>query len=250
MGPNFKSKGPGEDGITYLPIDRSRATEVRFGPTDLRGSKPLGGVRIGNHGPFVLDDQMPRLEAAYIAQACDNIVKAHDTYPSLMYLGRARVPDIAALFEASQSYEIKIRWERLWVLSPYFSRLARLDEGKQAILVAFQEDLAAVHLLSKFAEQNNHAVKRLFTRLHDPLLSFLLERLIQYRDDPRRATLLAGIVGTFETHGDVLRRAMGDVDEATVQDILSLLFVKYPSPYGTKLSSGVLREKLQAWRRE
>ena len=244
-----KPKGPGEDGITYLPVDRVKASQIPFGPTDIRAAKPTGGVRIGRSGPLILDEDMPRLDAAHIAQACDNIVRTTEAWQSLVYLNRARTPDLPALFEASQSYEIKVRWERLWVLSPHIGRLSRYDEGRQSILNGFRDDLAAVHLLSKFCEQNNNAVKRLFARLHDPLLSFLLERLVQYRDDPRRATLLASIIGTFETHGDVIRKSMGDVDEATAQDILSLLYVRYPSPYGSKLSAEVLRDKLQGWRR-
>ncbi|HET6345867.1 MAG TPA: hypothetical protein VFH51_13100, partial [Myxococcota bacterium] len=91
----------------------------------------------------------------------------------------------------------------------------------------------------------------LFARLHDPLLALLLTRLLEYRTDPRRGALLAGIIATLETKEDALRAAMGpDVDEATQNDLLGMLYVKYPSGYGTKLSSVVLKEKLQTWRRD
>jgi hypothetical protein len=240
-----------DDAITYLPIDRAKANAIPFGPTDLRAAKATGGIRIGKSFVFVLDEAMPRLEAAHIAQACDNIVQGQESYPSLLYLSRARHEDVPALLEASQSYEIKVRWERLWVLSPFLARLARQEEGQQAILAGFGEDLAGVHLLSKFAEQNNPGVKRLFARLHDPLLALLLSRLREYRTDPRRAALLAGIIATLETKEDVLRAAMGpEVDEATQNDLLGMLYVKYPSGYGSKLSSVVLKEKLQTWRRD
>lgn len=239
-----------DDAITYLPIDRVQASRIPFGPTDLRASKPTGGIRIGKKFVLVRDDAMPRLAAAQIADACDNIIRAQNSYASLLYLSRARSEDVAALLEASQSYEIKVRWERLWVLSPYLSRMARYETGRAALLEGFGEDLAGVHLLSKFAEQNNPSVKKLFQRLHDPLLVMLLKRLQEYRTDPRRAALLSGIIAVVETKEDALREAMKDADEATVADILSLLYVKYPSGYGTKLSSSVLREKLRGWRRD
>lgn len=239
-----------DDAITYLPIDRVQASRIPFGPTDLRASKPTGGIRIGKKFALVEEEGMPRLEATRIAESCDNIIRAHRSYASLLYLSRARSEDVPALLEASQSYEIKVRWERLWVLSPYLSRMARHEAGRAALLDGFKEDLAGVHLLSKFAEQNNPSVKKLFQRLHDPILAMLLTRLQEYRTDPRRAALLSGIIAVVETKEDVLRAAMGDADEATVADILSLLYVKYPSGQGSKLSASVLREKLRGWRRE
>lgn len=245
-----KPKGRDEDGMTYYPIDRSRVADKVYGPTDPRESKGIGGAKFGKLPVFLLDDQMPRLTGEHIAQACDNVVRGQDTYASLLYLSRARIDDIPALFEASQSYEIKVRWERLWVLSPHFSRLARTDEGRERLLAGFGEDLAGVHLLSKFAEQNNHAVKRMFSRLHDPLLSLLVSRLIEYRTDPRRASLLAGIIGVVETHEDKLQAAVpADADADAVSEAMSMLYVRYPSGYGNKLSSGVLRDRLQQWRR-
>lgn len=239
-----------DDAITYLPIDRVQSSRIPFGPTDLRASKPTGGIKIGKTFVMVSEEAMPRLMATQIADSCDNIIRAQNSYASLLYLSRARSEDVPALLEASQSYEIKIRWERLWVLSPYLSRMARHEAGREALLEGFKEDLAGVHLLSKFAEQNNPAVKKMFQRLHDPILVMLLKRLQEYRNDPRRAALLSGIVAVVETKEDALRAAMPDADEATIADVLSLLYVKYPSGHGSKLSASVLREKLRNWRRD
>jgi hypothetical protein len=247
----YKPKGPDEDGMTFLPIDRSSAAEKIYTETDPRKTQALGGVRIGHEGVFVLDEQMPRLTAEGVGQACDNVVRGKDAYSGLLYLSRARVEDIGAMVEASQSYEIKVRWERLWVLTPFLSRLSRPDAGRAAILASFAEDLPGIHLLSKFAEQNNPAIKRMFTRLHDPLLAFLLDSLVRFRDDPRRAALVSGIVGTFEQKEAVLRRFFpADTDEAVIEEVLNLLYVRPAQDFGSRLSSAVLRDKLQGWRRD
>ena len=247
-GPKPKSRD--EDGMTYLPIDRSRATEKVYGATDPRDTQAVGGVRVGLAARVLDDADMPRLDASMIGQACDRIVRGEGTYASLLYLGRSRVEDLPALFEASQSPEIKVRWERLWVLSPFFCRLSRTEEGRKIILDAFTEDLGGVHLLSKFCEQNNPSVKRLFGRLHDAFLPILLARLHEYIQDPRRAALLSGIIGTVETSETVLRRAMPEnLDEPSVQQVLSMLYVRHGVGTHKKLSATLLRERLSQWRR-
>lgn len=246
----FQPPKSDEDAVTYLPIDRTKEAEIPFGPTDLRGSKPTGGIRIGKTFVFVLDEAMPRLEAAHIGLACDNVVRGQESYASLVYLSRAKTEDVAAIFEASQSYEIKVRWERLWVLSPFIARLARQADAQEAIVAAFKDDLAGVHLLSKFAEQNNPAVKRLFSRLHDPMLSMLMGRLCEYRTDPRRAALLSGIIATIDTNEEVLRKALGkDVTQAIADEVLGMLYLKAGASGGSKLSSNTLKGKLEGWRR-
>lgn len=247
-GPKPKSRD--EDGMTYLPIDRSRAAEKVYSATDPRETKAVGGVRVGVTARVIDDSDMPRLEATMVGQACDNIVRGEGTYASLLYLGRSRVEDLPALFEASQSPEIKVRWERLWVLSPFLCRLSRTEDGRAIILNAFTEDLGGVHLLSKFCEQNNPSVKRLFGRLHDAFLPVLLSRLHEFSQDPRRASLLSGIIGTVETSESVLRRAMPEnLDEPSVQEVLSMLYVRHGVGTHKKLSATLLRERLHQWRR-
>lgn len=239
-----------DDGVTFLPVDRAHLGRIPFGPTDLRGATPLGGIRLGKSFVFLLGTAMPGLEASQIAQACDQIVKGQDTYKRLLYLSRARPEDLPAIFEASQSFEIRVRWERLWVLSSIFARLARHPDGQEALLKGFEEDLAGVHLLSKFVEQNNPAIKRLFSRLHDKLLRLLLKRLVEYEKDPRRIGLLAGIIATFETQQDVIVEAMPKgLSEMMREKILAML---YTTPGGNKsrLSASTLRDKLQGWRRD
>lgn len=246
----FQPPKSDEDAVTYLPIDRTKEAQIPFGPTDLRGSKPTGGIRIGKTSVFVLDEAMPRLEAAQIGLACDNVVRAQESYASLVYLSRARAEDVTAIFEASQSYEIKVRWERLWVLCPFLARLARQTEAQAALVAALKEDLAGLHLVSKFAEQNNPSVKRLFSRLHDPMVVMLMERLREYRTDPRRAALLSGIIAIVETNEEVLRKAIGkDTAPAIAEEMMRLLYIKAGASTGSKLSSNTLKGKLEGWRR-
>lgn len=238
-----------DDAVTYLPIDKAGAARVGFGPTDLRGSKATGGLRLGKHFVFVLDDAMPRLDAEHIAHACDNVVRGQEVYASLVYLSRAQAADVAAVIEATQSYEIKTRWERLWVLSTTMARLARREEGQAALVEGFAEDLAGLHLVSKFAEQKNPAIKRLFSRLHDTLLTMLMAKLVEHQGDPRRSALLCGIIASVETHEDVLRAALPAKTRDDVAD--GLLAMLYHVPKGAKsrrLSSGVLRDRLHSWR--
>jgi len=118
-----------DDAVTYLPIDKVEAARVGFGPTDLRAAKATGGIRLGQHFIFVLDEAMPPLQAEHIASACDNVIRGQEVYASLVYLSRAQPSDVPAIMEASSSYEIKTRWERLWVLGSTLARLARRPEG-------------------------------------------------------------------------------------------------------------------------
>jgi hypothetical protein len=246
----YQPPGPNDDAVTYLPIDRAKERAIPFGPTDLRASKPTGGIRIGKTFVFVLDEAMPRLAASHIGLACDNIVRGQESYASLVYLSRAKMEDLDALFEASQSYEIKVRWERLWVLSPHLARLARQKEAQESIIAAFKEDLAGLHLISKFAEQNNPAVKRLFARLHDAMLVMLMDRLHAFLEDGRRAALLSGIIATVETQESVLREAIDkSVDAAKAETMLGMLYLKPGSGQSGKLSANTLKGKLEGWRR-
>lgn len=240
-----------EDAVTYLPIDKAREAQaqVGFGPTDLRGSKATGGMRVGEHFPFVASSAMGRLKAEEVGQACDNVVRGHKVWASLLYLGRAQADDVPTLLEASQSYEIKVRWERLWVLSPYLARLARTPEAQGPLADALQADVAGLHLVSKFAEQNNPSVKRLFARLHDRLLAALLEKLCASVREPRRGALLCSILAAIETQGEVLQAALPkSADAHTRAHVMELVYVAPASDKARRLSSSTLRERLRTWR--
>lgn len=248
---DYVPPSPDEDAVTYLPIDKAREAraQVGFGPTDLRGAQATGGMRVGEHFPFVPGAQMGRLKAEEIGQACDNVVRGHKVWASLLYLGRAQADDVAALLEASQSYEIKVRWERLWVLSPYLARIARLPEAQRPLAEALQADVAGLHLVSKFAEQNNPSVKRLFVRLHDLLLGMLLQKLCESVREPRRCALLCSILAAIETQGEALQAALPRSATAEVRaQAMELLYVAPSGPKARGLSSATLRERLQTWR--
>ena len=245
-----KGPDPDQDAITYLPVDRTGVRDPIYAPTDPRDARATGGMRIGDSFIFVLDEAMPRLQPEIIGRACDNLVRGRETYASLLYLQRARNEDVVTLLGASQSAEVKVRWERLWVLSPFLARLARTSDGRRALMAAFNDDLSGIHLLSKFVEQNNHAVRRLFTRLHDAMLPFLLARLVQHQKDPRRAMLLVSIIATVEVKEDLLRAALPAELKATERDeLLGLLYVRLTRGHDNRLSSTVMRDKLQSWRR-
>jgi hypothetical protein len=238
-----------DDAVTYLPIDKVEAARVGFGPTDLRASQATGGIRLGKQFVFVLDRAMPPLSAEHIGAACDNIIRGQEVYGSLVYLSRAQSADIPAVLEASQSYEIKIRWERLWVLSTTLARLARREEGQKVLVEGLCEDLAGLHLVSKFAEQNNPAVKRLFVRLHDTLLPVLLEKLREYLGDPRRGALLCGIIAVVETQESALRAALPkSLSAQQADELLGMLMVEPERGSKKRLSSNTLRDRLHSWR--
>lgn len=238
-----------EDAVTYLPIDKQKAAQVPFGPTDLRASKATGGMRVGKQFAFVTDGAMPKLDAERIGLACDNIVRGQETWASLLYLSRAQADDVPMLLEASQSYEIKVRWERLWVLAPFLGRLARREDAQAPLVAAFVEDLAGLHLLSKFAEQNNPAIKRLFKRLHTPLLQALLGKLIEHLGEARRAALLCSIIATLEVQQSALLAAFAKSVTAAQKDAaMALLYHAEPVSHPKRLLASTLREKLEIWR--
>lgn len=238
-----------DDAVTYLPINKTEAARIGFGPTDLRAAKATGGIRLGQNFIFVLDESMPPLKAEQISLACDNIIRGQEVYASLVYLSRAQATDVPAVLEASTSYEIKTRWERLWVLSATLARLARKTEGQDTLVTAFKEDLAGLHLISKFAEQNNPAVKRMFARLKPTLLPMLLGKLDEHRDDPRRGALLCGIVAYVETNEQALRAAMPKgLSATTVDELVNRLYTITVKANRKTLSSEVLKERLHGWR--
>jgi hypothetical protein len=40
-----------------------------------------------------------------------------------------------------------------------------------------------------------------------------------------------------------------DADQDSIAEVMAMLYVRYPSGFGNKLSSEVLRDRLQQWRR-
>jgi hypothetical protein len=117
------------------------------------------------------------------------------------------------------------------------------------LLDAFADDLAAVHLLSKFAEQKNESVVRLFKRLHDPLLEVLFRNLQDYRGDMRRSGLLVDIIATIEKQEDALRAAIGkNVSKDDADKMIGMLVVRSKS--GSRLSSETIRDNLHRWVRD
>lgn len=245
----------GDDGpidrITYLPIDRSRAAERVYADADPRGGRPIGGMRVGREPTvWVGEDEIPALTAEAVAAACDSVVAGQRVWPALVTLARARIGDMKALLAASVSEEVRVRWERLWVISPFLARLSRSDEATEPLVALLCEDLGAVHLMSKFAEQNNASVKRIFARLHDPLLTRLLARLHAEGDDPRRSGLISSIIATMEVRESALRPLLPPkLSELARSSLLDMLYLRPPTAPRKTLRSGAIRERLDRLRR-
>ena len=245
------SDDPALDRMTYLPVDRTRARQKVYAAHDPRETHPIGGMRVGQE-PVVwtTEDALPALAAEQVASACDDIVAGQGVYPALVYLGRARVGDLSALLAATASEEVRVRWERLWVISPFLARLARADEAVAPLVDLLADDLGAVHLMSKFAEQNNPAVKKLFARLHDPLLKTLLVQLRQDSDDPRRTALIGGIIAAVESREDIITGLLpAGLSELARTNMLDLLYLRPAPPPRKRLRSQAIRERLDRLRR-
>jgi hypothetical protein len=243
---------PGEfDEITYWPINRSRKAEDDvFSATDPRARPAVGGMRLDKKHVFVPRSKMPAITLELVAQACDNLAKGQDCYPSLLYMSRARPEDAELLFDACVSHEVKVRWERLWVLSPYFAKVVRYPVGREVLLRRMRDDLAALHLFSKFTQHNNPAVQRFYKRLGVDLLDMLMDRLLQSMNDPRRVHLISSIVATIERNADELRKILlKKADQETAEEALDLLEPRFGTRFKHRLSSGLLRERLYGWGR-
>lgn len=206
-----------------------------------------GGMKLGQPFRFVAQDEMPELESERIVGACERLIEGNDCYSALTYLSRARATDLTALMEATQSTDVKERWQRLWVLSGVFARLARSNEGQEQLAELFENDLAALHMFSKFDPKNNAAVKKCFERLHSDLLNRILTVLVRFQDDEARSTLLAGIVAVIESDKEVLRETMSaDHKEDVVEPILALIPLRDTGVEGRgNVSSRAILERLR-----
>ena len=175
------------------------------GSSGLQPGAGAGGMKLGQKFKFVSAEEMPSLELERILEACEKLIEGRDCYSALVYLSRARFDDLEALITATKSADVKQRWQRLWVLSNVLARLARPKTGQEALATHFEDDLAGLHMLSKFDPANNQAARRLFERLHDELLHKILNVFIKFIDDPSRSALLAGIIAVIENDERVLR---------------------------------------------
>ncbi len=211
------------------------------------GKGGVGGMKLGQPFHFVGQDEMPGLELERVVAACENLIEGSDCYSALTYLSRARATDLTTLMEATRSTDVKERWQRLWVLSGVFARLARSKEGQEQLAELFENDLAALHMFSKFDPKNNGAVKKCFERLHSDLLNRILTVLVNFQDDEARSTLLAGIVAVIENDKEVLRETMiADHKEDVVEPILALIPLRDASVEGRgNVSSRAILERLR-----
>lgn len=195
----------------------------KHGP-ELMEKSPAGGVKLGEEFLFVSDDQMPSLKLDRIIESCDHLINGTECYSALLYLNRARLSDLDHLMEATRSTDVKERWQRLWVLSSIFARLARSLPGQVELAELFEEDLAALHMFSRFDPKNNTAARKFFERLHDQLLTRMVKVLSQFREDEARAGLLGGIVSTIESDHEVLKGLLSpDHSVEEIEFILGLV---------------------------
>lgn len=194
------------------------------GASGLQPGGDTGGMKIGQKFKFVADEDMPTLELDRILDACEKLIEGRDCYSALVYLSRSRIEDIDSLMNATKSSDVKQRWQRLWVLSNVFARLARSKPGQEELAKLFEEDLAGLHMFSKFDPANNQACRRFFERIHDELLDRVLQVLVRFLDDPGRANLLAGIIAVIENDERILRDKLGNShSEEVVERVIGML---------------------------
>lgn len=210
------------------------------------------GMKLGESFKFVDKSDMPGLEAHRIAEACDKLIAGSGAYKSLLYLSRARVTDIAEIFEASRSNDVQCRWQRLWVLCPILARLARLDAGRDTIVSDCGKDLAALHMLARFDPSKNVAPKKFFERVREDLLSQLLDVMVGFLEDESRSQLVAGIIAVVETSGPILERLLIESHGSQLaSQVMPMLLVSDPSELRQKvLSPQDIRRRLEHMRNQ
>jgi len=208
------------------------------------GARPILRVRLGGAPKIAVRAELPKIAVERVRDACNSLALGKQAYRSLLYLSRATSDDIPTLFEASCSPQPQERWQRLWVLCPILTRLARSSPGLRQIRSAFENDMAALQVLAKFADVDAGAVERFFKRTHDDVLDLLLRRLLEYRRDERRRQALVLLIAVVETSAAVLRSALAATAPEYADDLLPLLTIA--AEPSTRLSSGRLRERLLA----
>lgn len=199
------------------------------------------GVGHGHSTLFKKANDLPRLKQALVEQACAQIKEGNAAYRSVLYLCFARVHDIDTLFLASQSEDVEVRWHRLWVLAPFLTKLSRSQAGREVIERHLRDDLQALSLLSKFEEQRHPSVRRLFSRMHDPLLAIVLDALCSSPVGERRFVVLAKILASIETERSVLKNAL----QTRVGDPEAVLVHLHVKAHASqKVDTEALRKKL------
>ncbi|MCC6809206.1 MAG: hypothetical protein IT381_17395 [Deltaproteobacteria bacterium] len=212
-------------------------------------AKPSNPQAAGaSHKPslFAKDADLPKLKPELVVKAADQVADGRGAYRGILYLSFARIADVPALFEASQSQDVETRWRRLWVLSPFLTKISRTQQGRAALAAQLRTDLPALNLLGKFEQKRHASVRRLFTRMHDELLSILMEALILTRADSRRAGIFASLLALVETDGAILAKELrARLPDNETPALLSQLVVKEPEQKkGLQTSS--IRDKLVA----
>lgn len=208
-------------------------------------AKPTAQSASVSHKPsiFAKEAELPRLKTPLVIQAVDQVSDGKGAYRGILYLSFARIADVETLFEASRDSNVETRWKRLWVLSPFLTKISRTAQGRAALAAQLKTDLPALNLLGKFEQKRHASVRRLFSRMHDELLGILLDALIKVQTDPRRVAIFASLLALVETDGAVLTREI-EARKANVDALLGHLTVKVVEKKALQTSS--IRDKLVA----
>jgi len=199
------------------------------------------GASRGKPSLFAKEADLPRLKPELVLQAVDQVAAGKGAYRGVLYLSFARIADVPALFEASKSTDVETRWKRLWVLSPFLTKISRTQQGRAMLASHLRGDLAALNLLGKFEAKRHASVRRMFSRMHDELLAILLDALVQARADQRRVAIFASLVALVETDGTVLER---ELKTRNASELIAKLTVKVVEKKALVTSS--IRDKLVA----
>ena len=161
----------------------------------------------------------------------------------MLTLNQASVEDVPVLLQASKGSDLDERWKRLWVLTPFLARLARSLHGAHALALELKGDMAALQLMLKFIESDHAPAERLILRAHDELLPLVLDKLVSFRDDARRAPLAIALVAAVERRASVLRPALLERLPAAEAEAL-MARLRADGDDDKQLSAAELRDKL------
>jgi hypothetical protein len=181
------------------------------------------------------------LKPELVLQAVEQVAAGEGSYRGVLYLSFARIADVPALFEASRAQDVETRWKRLWVLSPFLTKISRTQQGRTVLASHLRADLPALNLLGKFEQKRHASVRRLFSRMHDELLGILLDALVATKGEPRRVAIFAALIALVDTDGAVLAR---ELKTRSAEALLANLTVKVIEKKSLVTSS--IRDKLVA----
>jgi hypothetical protein len=205
-------------------------------------AKPTGQSAGSRPSLFAKEADLPRLKTELVVQATDQVAAGRGAYRGVLYLSFARIVDVPTLFEASRAADIETRWKRLWVLSPFLTKISRTQQGRTALALALRTDLPALNLLGKFEQKRHASVRRLFSRMHDDLLGILLDALVAVKTDARRVGIFVGLVALVETDGAVLAR---ELKARSAEELLAHMTVK-EAEHKKSIQTSSIRDKLVA----